>query len=91
MMNRMKMMKGMKMKMMMGRMMMGRRMLISLIFLNRLMMVRITVSMETLKIRMGKKKMICVLKISKGHMVVKEEARMRAVSMSTRVLLVGLH
>ncbi|KAF3552683.1 hypothetical protein F2Q69_00011066 [Brassica cretica] len=50
--------------------------------LKRLMMLRITVSMERLKMRMRKNMVIWVLKISKGNMVVKR-------SMSTRVLLVG--
>ncbi|WZZ60280.1 hypothetical protein YC2023_060387 [Brassica napus] len=81
-----------KMKIMMGRRMMGRRtmgrrMLESLLLLKRTRMVRITVSMERLKMRM-RKMMICVLKISKK---LKEEDRLVTVSMSTRVLLARMH
>ncbi|KAF2571184.1 hypothetical protein F2Q70_00001939 [Brassica cretica] len=49
--------------------MMGRRMVRSLLSL----MLRIIVSMERLKTRMRKKMMKSVLKITKGHMVVKEK------------------
>ncbi|KAG5375390.1 hypothetical protein IGI04_039986 [Brassica rapa subsp. trilocularis] len=57
------------------------------ILLKRTRMVRITMFMERLKMKM-RKMMICVLKISKR---LKEEDRMVTISMSTRVLLARMH
>ncbi|KAL0742061.1 hypothetical protein Bca4012_083574 [Brassica carinata] len=88
----MKMRRGLKLRRRMKlRIMMGRRMLTSLLLLKLFMMLRITVNMERLKTRMRKKMMKSVLKITEGHMVVREKDHLQKESMSTRVLLARMH
>ena len=84
------------MKMLMKLKMKGRRMLISPMLLKLMMSLQIIVCMEKLKMRMRMRKMqmIFVLRVSKRHMLVKEEAQMGhhlTIYMSTRVLLIEMH